>query len=56
MQMHLEIEIDDLDAACARLPEPGATRPNFQPDDGLLIMLDPAGHPVCIATPIDRPG
>ncbi len=51
-QMHLEIEVDDLDGTCARLLSCGATRPDVQPhaDDGLLVLLDPAGHPFCIAT------
>lgn len=52
MQMHLEVEVDDLGLACARLLELGATLPSYQPhrDDGLLVMLDPAGHPFCIAS------
>lgn len=54
MQMHLEIEVDDLDSTCARLLTCGATRPDFQPhrEDGLLVLLDPAGHPFCLATPV----
>ena len=52
MQMHLEVEVDDLGLACARLLELGATLPSYQRhrDDGLLVMLDPAGHPFCIAS------
>lgn len=54
MQMHFELEVDDLDLARARLVAAGATMPEFQPHraDGLLVLLDPAGHPLCLARPI----
>jgi Glyoxalase-like domain len=52
MQIHLDFFADDLDEAEALLRQHGATRPEFQPhrDDGLVVMLDPAGHPFCIGT------
>lgn len=52
MQMHLELTVDDLDAAEARLIELGASSPEFQPHraEGNVVMLDPAGHPFCIGT------
>lgn len=52
MQMHLDFNVDDIDAAEARLQEHGATTPQYQPHraDGLVVMLDPAGHPFCIGT------
>ncbi len=27
----------------------GATRPEFQPGDGWVVLTDPAGHPFCIS-------
>jgi len=52
MQAHLDFYVDDLDQAEAQLHELGATTPDHQPhrSDGLVVMLDPAGHPFCIAT------
>lgn len=48
--MHLEVYVDDLEQAAARLVALGATRPDAQdPDDAaLVVLLDPAGHPFCI--------
>lgn len=48
MQMHLDIEVDDLDAAGALAVEYGATlaEHQFQPD--VRVYLDPAGHPFCL--------
>lgn len=50
MQMHFEWTVDDLPPAIARLEELGATLADHQdPDDpALRVMLDPAGHPVCL--------
>ncbi|MGW4379424.1 VOC family protein [Kitasatospora sp. NPDC004531] len=49
-QAHLELGVDDLDAAQARLLDLGARRPDFQPDpDRWRVLLDPAGHPFCIS-------
>ena len=50
MQMHLELVVDHLAVAVARLQRLGATRPDHQdPDDPhLTVMLDPAGHPFCV--------
>jgi len=50
MQMHLEIYVDDLTRAEARLVELGAGRPAMQnrADLGLVVLTDPAGHPFCI--------
>jgi catechol 2,3-dioxygenase-like lactoylglutathione lyase family enzyme len=56
MQMHLEVEVDDLERTCARLLALGATLPAVQPHraQGLLVLLDPAGHPFCIARPANE--
>ncbi|MER5490021.1 VOC family protein [Streptomyces sp. NPDC002490] len=50
-QAHIELGVDDLDAAQARLLALGAVRPDYQPDpDRWRVLLDPAGHPFCIST------
>ncbi|HEX3782320.1 MAG TPA: VOC family protein [Pseudonocardiaceae bacterium] len=51
VQLHFDFFVDDLTAAQARLCEYGATVAEYQPGraDGLLVLLDPAGHPFCIA-------
>lgn len=50
MQMHLEVYVDDLRGAEARLVGLGAGRPAAQDpaDPGLVVLTDPAGHPFCI--------
>jgi catechol 2,3-dioxygenase-like lactoylglutathione lyase family enzyme len=51
-QAHMELNVDDLAAARARLLALGATEPATQPhgDPRRRVLLDPAGHPFCIAT------
>ena len=51
MSMHLDIEVDDLDAAGAAAAAAGATRAEFQPQDDVRVWLDPAGHPFCLFLP-----
>jgi catechol 2,3-dioxygenase-like lactoylglutathione lyase family enzyme len=48
MMMHLEIGVDDLDAAVAHALECGATLADFQPQDDVRVCLDPDGHPFCL--------
>lgn len=48
MMMHLEVMVDDLDAAVAHAVSLGATVAGFQPQDGVRVCLDPAGHPFCL--------
>jgi hypothetical protein len=50
MQVHMEFSVDELEPAAERLRELGATVPEHQPGraGGLLVLLDPAGHPFCI--------
>ena len=52
--IHLEIAVDDLDAAVARVIELGGREAAHQPADRdrdeLRVMLDPAGHPFCLWT------
>lgn len=48
-QLHLDFEVDDLDAAEALLLELGAGRPESQPGgDRWRVLTDPAGHPFCL--------
>ena len=48
MSMHLDIEVDDLDEAVAHALSVGAELAEFQPQDNVRILLDPAGHPFCV--------
>ena len=48
MMMHLDIEVEDLEDAGAHALACGAVRAAFQPQDDVLVYLDPAGHPFCL--------
>jgi hypothetical protein len=48
MMVHLDIAVDDLDAGVAWALEVGATLADHQPQAGVRVMLDPAGHPFCL--------
>jgi catechol 2,3-dioxygenase-like lactoylglutathione lyase family enzyme len=48
MMVHLDIELDDLDLACAHAQSVGATLAEFQPQQHVRVHLDPAGHPFCL--------
>ena len=48
MQVHLDIEVDDLEAAVAVATEAGAKVADFQPQGDVRVCLDPAGHPFCL--------
>ncbi len=50
MQLHLEIEVDDLAAASAHAEACGAPASAFQPQDDVRVHIDPAGHPFCLYT------
>lgn len=50
MMIHLDIEVDDLERATARTVAAGARLAGFQPQDGVRVLLDPAGHPFCLHT------
>jgi catechol 2,3-dioxygenase-like lactoylglutathione lyase family enzyme len=45
---HLEIAVEDLDGATAWAVEAGATLADYQPQEEVRVMLDPAGHPFCL--------
>jgi catechol 2,3-dioxygenase-like lactoylglutathione lyase family enzyme len=48
MMIHLDIAVDDLDAAVAWALEAGATLASHQPQERVRVLLDPAGHPFCL--------
>jgi catechol 2,3-dioxygenase-like lactoylglutathione lyase family enzyme len=48
MQLHLDIEVDDLDAEVARALAEGATLAGYQPQEHVRVLLDPVGHPFCL--------
>jgi catechol 2,3-dioxygenase-like lactoylglutathione lyase family enzyme len=52
MQQHLDIEVDDLAAACTVAEEAGARRIGGYDDPHELVRVyaDPAGHPFCLFT------
>ena len=48
---HLDIGVDDLDAAVAWAVECGATEAGHQPNPtSWRVMLDPDGHPFCLCS------
>jgi predicted enzyme related to lactoylglutathione lyase len=48
MQLHLDIEVEDLESAVAHAVAAGATVAAFQPQEDVRVCLDPAGHPFCL--------
>ena len=48
MMMHLDFEVDDLEAASAHAVALGATVAQYQPQDDTIVHYDPAGHPFCL--------
>lgn len=50
--LHFEVEVDDLGAAVAAAIDAGGTEAPWQPPDRnrdrIRIVLDPAGHPLCL--------
>lgn len=45
---HLDILVDNLDSAVAWAIACGATLDPYQPQEGVRVMRDPAGHPFCL--------
>jgi catechol 2,3-dioxygenase-like lactoylglutathione lyase family enzyme len=50
MQLHLDLLVDDLDAAGALAEEAGAQQVGGHEDDDEIVRVyrDPAGHPFCL--------
>lgn len=48
MQLHLDLKVDDVPAACRHAEAVGARLAEFQPQDDVRVYLDPVGHPFCV--------
>lgn len=48
MQLHLDIEVPDLESAVEAATKAGATEADHQPQPTVRVMLDPDGHPFCL--------
>jgi hypothetical protein len=48
MMMHIDIAVDELDAAVADAIELGAKLAEYQPNKNVRVLIDPAGHPFCL--------
>jgi hypothetical protein len=52
-QIHLDLAVDDLDAAVAEAEALGARLSSVQPaPNRWRVLVDPAGHPFCVTTQI----
>lgn len=51
MMLHLDLLVDDLAAASAHAVAVGARLAAHQPEEGVLVHLDPTGHPFCLFRP-----
>ncbi|MEV8373035.1 VOC family protein [Kribbella sp. NPDC056861] len=47
---HLDIHVNNLEAAVNHALASGATLANHQPQTDVRVLLDPAGHPFCLFT------
>jgi catechol 2,3-dioxygenase-like lactoylglutathione lyase family enzyme len=47
MQLHLDIDVEDLGSAVAHALDAGAELAEFQPQEHVRVLLDPVGHPFC---------
>jgi catechol 2,3-dioxygenase-like lactoylglutathione lyase family enzyme len=48
MMVHLDIAVDDLEAAVEHALAAGAVLAEYQPQEHVRVLLDPAGHPFCL--------
>jgi predicted enzyme related to lactoylglutathione lyase len=52
MQLHLDFQVTDLEAAHRRAVEAGGTPMDWQPqEEGVRVFADPAGHVFCLFLP-----
>src|SRR5690242_914037 len=47
-QLHLDLEVADLDAGEQAVVRLGARKHEVQPGETFRVFLDPAGHPFCL--------
>ena len=52
-QLHLDIGVSELGPAVEDAVALGARLAEFQPQDDVRVMLDPAGHPFCLYVETD---
>jgi predicted enzyme related to lactoylglutathione lyase len=50
MMIHVDFQVEDLDAAQAHAVTVGATLTSWQPQPDVRVLTDPAGHPFCLFT------
>jgi catechol 2,3-dioxygenase-like lactoylglutathione lyase family enzyme len=48
MMLHLDFEVEDLEAAVGHARELGAREAGHQPQETVRVMHDPVGHPFCL--------
>jgi catechol 2,3-dioxygenase-like lactoylglutathione lyase family enzyme len=48
LQTHLDIAVAEIDEAVAWAESAGARQADYQPQEHVRVMLDPAGHPFCL--------
>lgn len=46
--MHFDFQVADLESAVAEAEALGAVVAEFQPQDNVRVLIDPAGHPFCL--------
>lgn len=46
--LHVDLWVDDLSDATEHAIAAGAALAEFQPQDDVRVLLDPAGHPFCL--------
>ncbi|MFC6085892.1 VOC family protein [Sphaerisporangium aureirubrum] len=50
-QFHLDFRVPDVDQAVKDYVALGATKPDFQPGEGWVVLADPEGHLFCVCPP-----
>lgn len=53
MMMHIDVGVRDLDEAVAASVALGGVVADFQPQQDVRVLLDPAGHPFCLYVDVD---
>jgi Glyoxalase-like domain len=48
MMIHVDVAVDDLDAAVTESVARGAKLAEYQPQEEVRVLLDPEGHPFCL--------